>query len=443
MDEEKRSKIKISELKLGEYNPRKITEQELKKLERSIKEFGFVVPIVINKNPDRLNVVIGGHQRIKVAERAGIEQVPYVSVNLDLTKERALNLALNKISGEFEEEQLTNLLMKIEEENEDALSLTGFNTEEINYLLGLKDREKEDIFESSVEDEFTTGNKYGIENGDLVILDNKHKIICGDSIDPKILRRLLGETKIDLVMTSPPYNLKIGYGKYKDNQEYKDYLKMIETVFLNIKDFLKRGRFLAVNIGREWGPVNIPAKYDQILEGAGYTFFRNIYWSKPLGASRGTITTRNPFPRYYVPKVQTELIQFYSNEENPQIYDAMLTYKFGEDKKIKREKIPAILLNKYSGNVWEMMPETTLGKRHPAPYPVQLPFNCIRFFTFEGETILDPFMGSGTTILAADQLKRKGFGIELDPEYVGLAIDRYLMHKPDGKFEIIKGGKKG
>ena len=431
-------KLKIKDLKRSEYNPRKITEQELKKLENSIKTFGFVVPVVINENPDRLNIVISGHQRIKVAEKMGMEEVPCMTVDLDLTKERALNLALNKISGEFEEEQLTDLLMKIEEENEDLLSLTGFNTEEVNYLLGLAEKDKEKIFAKSLEDSYEAGNKHGIQEGDLIIFDKKHKILCGDSSDPGTIRKVLGENKVDLIVTSPPYNLKIGYGKYKDNKEYKEYAAMIDLVFRNLKDFLKRGRFLAVNIGREWGPINMPSKYDQIFEGIGYTFFRNIYWSKPSGSARGTTTTRNPFPRYYVPKVQTELIQLYSNEEEPQIYDLMITYKFGEDKRVKRDKIPTILLNKYSGNVWEMMTETTLGGNHPAPFPVQLPFNCIRFFTLEEESVIDPFMGSGTTLIAADQLKRKAYGIELDPSYVSLAIDRYLLYKPDGKFEIIK-----
>jgi len=431
--------MKIEELKTSEYNPRKISEQELKKLENSIKNFGFVVPIVVNQNPERMNVVIGGHQRIKIAERMGMKEVPSMCVDLDITKERALNLALNKISGEFEEDQLIDLLMKIEEENEDLLNLTGFNNEEVNYLLGLGEREKEDIFASSIEDEYESGNKYGIETGDMVIFENKHKIICGDSTDPNVIRKLMGETKLDLIVTSPPYNLKIGYGKYRDNKEYKDYMEMIEKVFTNTKDFLKRGRFLAVNIGREWGPINMPAKYDQIFEGIGYTFFRNIYWSKPLGSSRGTITSRNPFPRYYVPKVQTEIIQFYANDEKPEVYEAMITYKFGEETKVKREKIPSILLNRYSGNVWDMMTETTLGRDHPAPYPIQLPFNCIRFFTFENEVVLDPFLGSGTTILAADQQNRKGYGVEMDPVYVSLAVDRYLLHKPDAKFEILKG----
>jgi DNA modification methylase len=108
-------------------------------------------------------------------------------------------------------------------------------------------------------------------------------------------------------VTSPPYNLDIKYGKYSDNKEFKDYINLIEKVFFNAKDFLTRGRYISINIGREWGPVNMPAKYDLIFEKIGYTFFRNIYWIKPLGSAR-VGSTRNPFPRYYKPKVQTEII---------------------------------------------------------------------------------------------------------------------------------------
>ena len=110
----------------------------------------------------------------------------------------------------------------------------------------------------------------------------------------------------------------------------------------------------------------------------------------------------------------------------------------GEDKREKKEQIPEILLNKYSGNVWEMMTETNLGGNHPAPFPTQLPFNCARFFAFENEIVLDPFVGSGSSIIAADQLKRKGYGIEIDPNYVSVIIERYLIYKPTAKFEVIK-----
>ncbi len=430
--------ISVELLKDSEYNPRQITKDELKKLENSIKEFGLVQPIVVNIHPSRENVVISGHQRLQVAKKLGMKEVPCMLVDLELSKERALNLAMNKIGGRFEEEKLVDLLSLIEEENEDILNLTGFDNSEINYLLGLREKEREKIYATGAEDEFDLTNRYGIEEGDIVILDDQHKIVCGDATDPNVLRKLLGENKVDLLVTSPPYNLDIKYGKYRDNKDYTEYIGMIKSVFQNAQTFMNRGRFLCINIGREWGPINMPAKYDEILEGIGYVFFRNIYWSKPLGSARGTITSRNPFPRYYIPKVQTEIIQLYSDEENPQIYDSLITYKFGENKKEKREQIPDILLGKYSGNVWEMMTETALGGNHPAPFPVQLPFNCIRFFTFEKELILDPFVGSGTSIIAADQLNRKGYGIELDPNYVSVVIERYLIYKPNAKFEVIK-----
>jgi len=430
--------ISVELLKDSEYNPRQITKDEFKKLENSIKEFGLVQPIVVNIHPARENVVISGHQRLQVAKKLGMKEVPCMLVDLDLSKERALNLAMNKIGGRFEEDKLIDLLSLIEEENEDILNLTGFDNSEINYLLGLREKEKEQIYATAAEDDFDLTNRYGIEEGDIVVLDDQHKIICGDATDPNVLRKLLGENKVDLLVTSPPYNLDIKYGKYRDNKDYTDYIKMIKSVFQNCKTFMNRGRFLCINIGREWGPINMPAKYDEILEGIGYVFFRNIYWSKPLGSARGTITGRNPFPRYYIPKVQTEIIQLYSDDENPQVYDSLITYKFGEGQREKREQIPDILLGKYSGNVWEMMTETALGGNHPAPFPVQLPFNCIRFFTFEKELILDPFVGSGTSIIAADQLNRKGYGIELDPNYVSVVIERYLIYKPTAKFEVIK-----
>jgi len=435
-------KLPIKDLKLSEYNPRVIDEKNLKNLKNSINTYGWLSPVVINSYPGRENIVISGHQRIKAAEELGQKEVPIIKVNIDPVKEKALNLAMNKIGGEFEEDKLIELLSQIDQENEDLLALTGFDTTEVNYLLGLKDDEKERIFADSAEDAFEAGNKHGIEEGDIIVLEGKHKIFCGDSTDQNNFIKLFGEKKIDLIITSPPYKLDIGYGKYKDNKEYQEYKEMIEKVFQNSKDQLNRGRFICINIGREWGPVNMPARYDQWLSDLGFIFFRNIYWSKPLGSARATTTNRNPFPRYYIPKVQTEIIQIFTNEEDPRNYSSMITYKYGEGERPKIDKIPKILLDKYAGNVWEMMTETTLGADHPAPFPVQLPFNCIRFFSLEGETIFDPFAGSGTSIIAADQLNRKGYGMELDPKYASLIIERYLIYKPMAKFEIIKGNTK-
>jgi len=430
-------KRKISELKPAEYNPREIDEFNQTALKKSIKQFGQVRDAVINTYPTRENVIISGHQLVKAMIDLGMEEIECTEVNIDEAKEKALNLALNKVSGTFEEQKLIDMISNLNDQHEDVIGLTGFKTEEIIYLLGIQEKDKQKMFAKSAEDEFNKKNKYGIEPGDIVKLDD-HLIICGDSTDPDNFKKLIGDKKADMVVTSPPYNLDIFHRKYRDNKELKEYLNMMEQIFLNLKDFLSSGRFVCINIGREWGPINMPSKYDQLLDACGYTFFRNIYWSKPKGAARGTITTRNPFPRYYVPKVQTEIIQVYSTDPDPLNYDLMLTYKFKEGEKVKQEQIPNLLLDKYSGNVWEMMTETTLSADHPAPFPVQLPFNCIRFFSFEGEKIIDPFAGSLSTLLACEQLKRKFIGVELDPNYISFGIERYLIMFPNGKLEITK-----
>lgn len=159
--------IKITELKESEYNPRKIDNFNFKNLCESIKKHGILSPLVINTYPSRENIIIAGHQRLKAAKEIGLTDVPIIKVKLDEANEKALNLALNKISGTFEEDKLIDLIEGINNQNEDILKQTGFSTEEITYLLGLSDRQKEDIFARSAEDGFDMNNKYGIRGGIL------------------------------------------------------------------------------------------------------------------------------------------------------------------------------------------------------------------------------------------------------------------------------------
>jgi len=431
--------IPISEIVPYSKNPRK-NEKAVEIVSKSISTYGFKVPIILDKD----NIIIAGHTRLQAAKKLGLQEVPIIRADeLSEKQIKAFRIMENKSQeySDWDEDKLIEELTDLEKMDEDILDLTGFNFDELNYLLDIKNLQTETIFAEGAEDKIELENKHNIKEGDIVVIDEKHKIICGDSSDPEVIHKLCGDNKIDLIITSPPYNLNISYGKYSDNKELKDYLRMIEQVFLNLKDFMNKGRFACINIGREWGPINLPAEYDQLMKANDYVFFRNIYWSKPTGSARATITNRNPFPRYYIPKVSTELIQIYSNEEEPKVFDSMITYKFGEelsDKKRREEKIPKILLSKYSGNVWEMHTETQLSGKHPAPFPTQLPFNCIRFFSFQDEKVIDPFLGSGTSLIAADQLNRIGLGIDIDPAYVSIAIERYKLYKPGAKIRIEK-----
>ncbi len=434
---EKIESVKIDQIKPYKNNPRK-NNNAVNIVAKSIKEFGFKVPIIIDKN----NEIIAGHTRLEAAKKLKMTEVPAIKADeLNDNQIKAFRIMENK-SQEYSFWDEEKLVQEFEELGDDILN-TGFKEPEIEFLLDKHDLDKEKVKSVGFEDIDVNANKHEIKKGDLIIFDKKHKLVCGNSKDKETVEKLIGTNKIDLVITSPPYNLNINYSEYKDNKDISEYLKEMQQIFENLQEFMNKGRFLCLNIGREWGPVNLPAKFDLIMDQAGYTFFRNIYWKKPLGSARPTMTARNPFPRYYVPKVQTEMINIYQfDQEKPEILDLMITYKFQEGQRDKQEKVPKHLISKYAGNVWSMMTETTLSKKHAAPFPIQLPYNCIKFFSKEEENIIDPFMGSGTTMLAGEQTNRRTFGIELSPEYCSVIIERYKKLRPKSEIEVFTDGNK-
>ena len=211
-------KLKIGNLKIAEYNPRKeLTEKdkEYQKIKNSIIEFGYVTPIIVNSDM----TVISGHQRLKVLKELGFTELECIVVDLDKTSEKALNIALNKIQGDWDEEKLENLLKELKTENFD-LELTGFNSDEINDLL-------DDFFETT-EDEFDVDKaveeiKTPIsKKGDIWIL-GKHRLMCGESTSFKDVDNLINGATMDLCITDPPYNVNYGsinesgYGKQREN----------------------------------------------------------------------------------------------------------------------------------------------------------------------------------------------------------------------------------
>ncbi|MBI3291256.1 MAG: ParB N-terminal domain-containing protein, partial [Elusimicrobia bacterium] len=125
--------VPIDGLKFSDYNPRAISTHDFESLKRSIREFGFVEPIVANRHPGRENVIVGGHQRVRAAKTLGLAEIPVVYVDLPLEQERLLNLALNRIKGDWQEDQLVQLIGQIEDGQD--LGLTGFTDQELDKLL--------------------------------------------------------------------------------------------------------------------------------------------------------------------------------------------------------------------------------------------------------------------------------------------------------------------
>lgn len=201
MDIQKR---KISELKPAEYNPRKALtpdDPEYQKIKKSIQQFGYVDPIIINSD----GTIIGGHQRYRVLSDLGYEEIECVVLNLDKNGEKALNIAMNKISGEWDEVKLKDLLIDLDLEDYD-LSLTGFETKELEDLIDLPDFEPE-----TTEDDFDPESEEAqqlcfVNSGEVWQLGN-HRLMCGDSTVAADVQKLMGAEQMDLIITDPPYNV--------------------------------------------------------------------------------------------------------------------------------------------------------------------------------------------------------------------------------------------
>jgi len=230
-------KIPVSKLSPAAYNPRKNLkpgDPEYEKLKRSIKEFGYVEPIVWNR---RTGNIVGGHQRYKVLLDLGYSEVDCVVLDIDERKEKALNVALNKITGEFDIPLLTDLLKDISDSGFDV-SLTGFDAEEIDTLFrdSVVAGVKEDAFDKPPPEKPIS------RQGDIWLL-GRHKLICGDSTKPETYSMLMDGQKASLIVTDPPYN--VAYegtaGTIKnDNMESKKFheflLAAIRCMYENLVD---------------------------------------------------------------------------------------------------------------------------------------------------------------------------------------------------------------
>lgn len=209
----------LSELIPADYNPRKDLQpgdDEYERLKNSIDKFGYVEPIIWNKLTGR---VVGGHQRLKVLKDLGEAQAECVIVELDEDNEKALNIALNKISGEWDIEKLNKIIEDLKAVDFD-MDLTGFNQAELDKLLSeaLKDTASEDDFDI----EQALNEPLISQPGDIWEL-GRHKIICGDACSPaslaelKAYKNLLGGLKANLLLTDPPYeeaqSLDLNYKK--------------------------------------------------------------------------------------------------------------------------------------------------------------------------------------------------------------------------------------
>ena len=384
--------VKPSELKNAEYNPRYISDNEFRKLKQSMLEFGFAEPIVVNSYPGRENVIIGGHQRVKAAIELGLENIPIAIVNLEPGKEKLLNLALNRIQGDWKEDKLIEVLKNLDEHNEN-LNLSGFDEREIDRLLAgfNKDGKDEEIPDTSATPTIA-------KLGDIWQL-GKHKILCGDNTDPENYKKLIGSDIIDLVITDPPYNLGYTYHSYEDKVKPEEYKEQCKKWFEIVKGLSDK---VLITIG----PQNI-AMWCEIEKPKWI-----IAWLKRNANSGCALRGFNKWEPIVL-YGKFEPVLFYGNVDKIIPWDVITDAEFNKTDDV------------YDVRTAFMEDRDEIAKIHSCPKPVKLWHRLIKDFTRTEHKVLDIFIGSGTALIACEKSKRVCFGMEIDPYYVDVCIARW------------------
>lgn len=234
-------KIKIEKLNPATYNPRKdLTpeDEEYQKIKRSMIEFGYVAPIIVNTDM----TVIGGHQRLKVLKELGYTEIECNIVDLDKTREKSLNIALNQIKGDWDNDKLKAIFAELLNETDIDINVTGFSNEEINELLKDTMQAEEDNFD--VDKALEEIAKPITHPGNIWIM-GKHRLMCGDSTNIEDTKKLMNGANADMIMTDPPYNVNVENSKgmkiqndNMDNNSFKDFLT---KAFKCLAEMLKPG----------------------------------------------------------------------------------------------------------------------------------------------------------------------------------------------------------
>jgi len=260
---------KVSDLKPADYNPRKMKKEEMAKLRKSLDTFGYVDPIIWNK---RTNTVVGGHQRIKALIDLGHkdDEIAVVIVDFDLEKEKALNIALNRISGQFNKEKLGMILDKMSMED---LELTGLNGDEMAEAIDLLLEPLKD--ENDAPDLPLTTD---VKPGDIFIM-GKHRVMCGDSTKKEDVEKLMDGKKADMVFTDPPYNVNYegsnGLTIQNDKMGDKAFYRFLLDAFMNMHLVMRAGAPIYVAHADSEG-----ANFRNAFIDAGFLMKQCIIWVK-------------------------------------------------------------------------------------------------------------------------------------------------------------------
>lgn len=417
-------RVNISDLIFDKENPNQMTQKQMAALRKSMQTWGYLTPVIIDQN----NKIADGEHRALVYKELGMETIPAFQINLETDSDRLMiRQVMNKLRGEHDRQLDSNELATIFQRNNNDLAtlsqLIDQRKEDLEHLITAY---HPDIWFTRPEQDFDHAK--AIEEivpttqlGDLYQL-GEHRLICADSTDQRSITKLLDGKTADICFTSPPYNAGNGNLRQETNRIVKAYLELEDTktdeeYFEFLKDSLTTNLEHCYECYYNIGLIGMNKR--PVIE---FLYeFRNqykdlLYWIKD---NQGV-----PDPNEGHLQNRAELILIFSKHDNSK---TIRHHTFSLNLPLSN----IITGPKQQRNEFSLI--------HRATFPLYLPSHVIDNCTYEGDIILEPFAGTGTTIIAAEQKARKCFAVEIDPHYVDVILQRWASYTGKDPVRVSDG----
>ena len=380
-------------------NPRS-NEAAVDAVAASIQRFGFNVPILC----DRDLRIVAGHTRWKAARKLGMRKVPVIRLDLENGEREAFSIADNRTAeiADWDLRQLRDVLQKLRSEHV-PLEEVGFSPAELRQLLRAPSTQ-----EDSLPDPPTRSDT---QPGDLWAL-GEHRLLCGDARCPECMSRLISGRDINHVFGGPPYFNQRNYAQWDD---FSSYLSDMEQIVAQCAGSLAKGAVLVWNIGHESrSHIDLLSYHSRMLHQTGLRYLGTIAWVKTsanYSVPRNMHIRRN---KLYYPAFQWEALLVYQRP--------------GDMPRMSREAVK--YMQSHQTDVWSIPAVIHQAEKHghPAVCPVEIPYRSILAYTEPGAVLLEPFGGSGTTLIAAEKAARRALVMERVPRYCDVTVQRWRAY---------------
>ena len=391
--------VEPTKLKPWSQNPR-VNDKAVAAVAESIRRFGFNVPILCDEDL----TILAGHTRWMASKKLGMQTVAVIRLGLQSGEKQAFSIADNK-TAELADWNMKRLREVLQELRSKAIPLDGigFRKAELHQLLRPTSVGENDLPGAPIEAD--------ARRGDLWVL-GKHRLLCGDSRCEDCLAKLTGGRTVQQIFAGPPYFNQRSYAQWDD---FESYISDTERIVRRCASLLADGGILVWNIGHDSrSHIDLLSHHSRLIEDTGLRYLDTIAWVKTsanFSLPRNMHIRRN---RIYYPAFQWEgLLVFQKRGRMPRMADEALTYMLD-----------------YQTDVWHVPAVTNQVEKlgHPAVCPVEIPYRCIIAYSEPGASVLEPFGGSGTTLVAAEKAGRTALLMERLPGYCDLAVKRWQAY---------------